>query len=659
MSHSSNNAMSGGANAQDKVDISADDSIVRTELLYDSFFPMWKDSTGGEELGSPYEMQRRDPLAIQVWRLYSKAGKRLPNRERMENLTWRMMAMSLRTHKQKATTRLSRHKSTNSVAIPQKGNKFGDVQRHNQLGKPFSLDAFNMVHDPIITSAEPFQENFSFNSPLVPHASWPPSSLNSTDYYSPLGSTCPSAISPPQPILKNEQMFFNHCMDIRQQQIHAFSQGPSSLSNLMVQQYMYDANGDSMFTTTTSAGPSTLFPSPKSFGTAQHIDPTRVFQSEHPLPSPSVHMSHENMFSSGGNSDNEDEQGTAFADRTLIMQPELARTSMEDLSIEMGPGEGLQWDTSWPGQFNTQAAQYADGPLEQVTVEGTTSDIVCSPPGWEGSGSCLGRRHVSTQSFSENRPRIGSDRQQKIPLQPLAPYASAQGDNGIPTTCTNCFTQTTPLWRRNQEGHPLCNACGLFLKLHGVVRPLSLKTDVIKKRNRGSGASLPLSRSGGASTHAPNKLSVVPMASRLKIKDSAVTTTGPTTQAATPTGLRAQSTNESGRPPTVTSSAGNGESTAASTQTSDHGSVGSSAGTTGVSGSKGLSPIAAAPRKAVPGPGAAFSRPHTEAMGPKRQRRRGKSVSMAESSSGVDIDGLENTAGSNEAAKTFGYRRER
>jgi hypothetical protein len=26
------------------------------------------------------------------------------------------------------------------------------------------------------------------------------------------------------------------------------------------------------------------------------------------------------------------------------------------------------------------------------------------------------------------------------------------------------------------------NACGLFFKLHGVNRPLSLKTDVIKKR---------------------------------------------------------------------------------------------------------------------------------------------------------------------------------
>lgn len=52
------------------------------------------------------------------------------------------------------------------------------------------------------------------------------------------------------------------------------------------------------------------------------------------------------------------------------------------------------------------------------------------------------------------------------------------------TQCSNCQTKTTPLWRRDPSGNALCNACGLFLKLHGVVRPRSLKTDVIKKRNR-------------------------------------------------------------------------------------------------------------------------------------------------------------------------------
>jgi GATA-binding protein len=93
-----------GASDLNKLDFSAANSA-RKELLRESFFPTWKDDAAGEELDSPDEMQKKDPLATQIWRLYSKTKKQLPNQERMENLTWRMMAMNLRKRKQEEAAR--------------------------------------------------------------------------------------------------------------------------------------------------------------------------------------------------------------------------------------------------------------------------------------------------------------------------------------------------------------------------------------------------------------------------------------------------------------------------------------------------------------------------------------------------------------------------
>ncbi|XP_072422658.1 GATA-binding factor 2-like [Chiloscyllium punctatum] len=52
------------------------------------------------------------------------------------------------------------------------------------------------------------------------------------------------------------------------------------------------------------------------------------------------------------------------------------------------------------------------------------------------------------------------------------------------TQCANCHTSTTTLWRRNINGDPVCNACGLYYKLHHVNRPLTMKKDGIQTRNR-------------------------------------------------------------------------------------------------------------------------------------------------------------------------------
>ena len=69
-------------------------------LLRDSFFADWKDDATADDLADPTEMQKQDPLGIQIWKLYSKTKTQLPNKERMDNLSWRMMSMNLKRKEQ-------------------------------------------------------------------------------------------------------------------------------------------------------------------------------------------------------------------------------------------------------------------------------------------------------------------------------------------------------------------------------------------------------------------------------------------------------------------------------------------------------------------------------------------------------------------------------
>ncbi|ETI23298.1 hypothetical protein G647_05098 [Cladophialophora carrionii CBS 160.54] len=758
-------------NLGSNLDLSTADTLARNELLLrDAVFPEWKDDTSPSDVENPEEMQKKDPLGTQIWKLYSRTKSRLPNQERMENLTWRMMAMNLRRREQQQAAekqaQLKRQATQSSApsGIAQQLRKSIDKgMEHGQSSDPMNLDdfivpssvaspaggmtpataeppaqpkttpasgvpivtrgkpqvhipknlppsslpqtsipthrtsefdyvrkrvrktsiderrggnrkrpadfspqvpplpgpnagngtemdtgvpdyaldqttapqfsgqtsfqnpmslqldSFNLQEDPILTSAGPFQQNFAFSpaaSPMVSSGPFTngylqssiPSSLNSADFYSPPQSGYPSAVSTPQPGHDGDGSFyFDQSGHTRTMPFYPAHRA-THLMAPSAPQFGYGSSNEQVYSLMNGVGSA---PAASGFSLQQHVDPSRVLVPEYGRRiSPGISVTgNDNLFQFGADSDGEDDD-TNFA----MIQSEYGQ--LNDPALDLN--SGLHWDASVTDYSHVQRF---GGPGKQVRIGGT--EMVNSPPDW--GSSLLSRTHGSAASISDIRNRDQDPRRQKIPRttstpaltnqhmqstvsspgesgfssrqpsRPGSPGPKNTDQNGVPTTCTNCFTQTTPLWRRNPEGHPLCNACGLFLKLHGVVRPLSLKTDVIKKRNRGSGTTVPM---GPAATRASKKAS-----RKNSVQQTPVTT---------PTSGNANSEQNSASPASVQGSAHSGS--AVTTPTSYP---------PGITGGKpGVVPIAAAPPKPPVQPGPNMARPVQ--VTPKRQRRQSR-----------------------------------
>ncbi|KAG0294796.1 putative electron transfer flavoprotein subunit, partial [Linnemannia gamsii] len=135
--------------------------------------------------------------------------------------------------------------------------------------------------------------------------------------------------------------------------------------------------------------------------------------------------------------------------------------------------------SSEPFERSGSVSSEGSANLHDSSISSPTDGPIVSSPG-SSSTSSSDTTASSAASRSSSRP---------IPLPASATsITSTAGGTNVQPMCTNCRTTLTPLWRKDDAGEILCNACGLYYKLHHIHRPISLKRNVIRRRSRYEGA---------------------------------------------------------------------------------------------------------------------------------------------------------------------------
>ncbi|KAI8142282.1 hypothetical protein BJV82DRAFT_714335 [Fennellomyces sp. T-0311] len=420
---------------------------------------------------SPFSLLDSENELSQTWRVCTKVKDSLENGSRYENLAWRLWFM-------------------HNVNAPFKKSKETEKSNSEQPPPPPTTKTKKRRTTRKSTAQQTQQQQQQQQQvpePVQPMGAAPPSSVPSPLPPAPVQSVQPQHMVPPvapalttlpqqqQPLINDPYQAFvlpqfstdqeiNQTVNLQDADMFPGSLDPTAYTNIQLDSWM-DLQLDDARSSNHLFMPDILY----------YLDTPMTMQPQQTMPQPPQHhMQHEQ--------DQQMKNALYVSDECIAPMP---HQTLHGKMMSFVPANKL---VSSVGRVMDQHPL----PQKQKPVVATPSEgkqAICS--NCETTTTPLWRRSADDELLCNACGLYAKLHKAPRPRHfENSPQAAGQ-DEGTRIQCSNCETTTTPLWRRDAEGAPLCNACGLYLKLHHAKRPRSMKTNIIKKRQRTGDAGMP------------------------------------------------------------------------------------------------------------------------------------------------------------------------